>query len=306
MTTLGIGRQWYERKGAGSGERNVVVMTDVRHDLVSGRVVDRGRGSVVAPAHARASRSRTRIAAPSTARSAPATSPMTPPEIARTGPGAPGEPGWRVRVFPNLYPITDAHEVVVLSPDHDRTFGDLSDDAAAEVFTVLRDRVRAHLDAGLPFATAIVNQGRAAGASIAHPHAQVFGLDFVPPEVNAAIDRQLAAPDDLLDDDIAHARTTTTSCCADGEVTVWCPFASTSSLLVRVCHAEAGTTFRRRDRRRGRRHRDRDTRRARRRRPGDHESAVQPGRAHGTALVRRESPHVSACSRDSNRRPACS
>ena len=71
---------------------------------------------------------------------------------------------------------------------------------------MLRDRVRAHLDAGLPFAAAILNQGRAAGASIAHPHAQILGLDFVPPEVRAAIDRQLASPDDLLDDDIAGTR----------------------------------------------------------------------------------------------------
>ena len=145
-------------------------------------------------------------------------------------------------MFPNLYPITDTHEVVVLSPDHDRTFAQLSDDAAVEVFAVLRDRVAAHLEDGLPFATAIINQGRAAGASIAHPHAQVFGLDFVPPEVRAAIDRQLASPDDLLDDDIALAYDHELVV-SDGEVTVWCPFASTSALLVRVCHEEAGTTF---------------------------------------------------------------
>jgi UDPglucose--hexose-1-phosphate uridylyltransferase len=167
---------------------------------------------------------------------------MTPPEILRTGDGAPGEPGWRVRVFPNLYPITETHEVVVLSPDHHRTFAQLSDDEAAEVFTVLRDRVRAHLDAGRPFATAVINQGRAAGASIAHPHAQVFGLDFVPPDVRAAIDRQLATPDDLLDEDIADAHDHQLVL-TDGAVTVWCPFASTSALLVRACHAEAGTTF---------------------------------------------------------------
>ena len=29
----------------------------------------------------------------------------------------------------------------------------------------------------------------------------------------------------------------------NGEVTVWCPFASTSALLVRVCHEEVGATF---------------------------------------------------------------
>jgi UDPglucose--hexose-1-phosphate uridylyltransferase len=130
----------------------------------------------------------------------------------------------------------------VLSPDHGRTFADLSDDAATEVVSVLRDRVRLHLDAGLPFCTAIINQGRTAGASIAHPHAQVFGLGFVPPDVAAAIDRQLAAPDDLLEDDIADARDRELVL-ADGEVATWCPFASTSPLLVRLCHADPGATF---------------------------------------------------------------
>jgi galactose-1-phosphate uridylyltransferase len=57
-----------------------------------------------------------------------------------------------VRVFPNLYPIvggpdagtgaTGAHEVATLSPDHDRAFGELTHDEAAEVVTVLRDRAR--------------------------------------------------------------------------------------------------------------------------------------------------------------------
>ena len=30
---------------------------------------------------------------------------------------------------------------------------------------------------------------------------------------------------------------------ADGEVATWCPFASTSPLLVRLCHADPGATF---------------------------------------------------------------
>ena len=46
--------------------------------------------------------------------------------------------------------------------------------------TVLRDRVRTHLAAGHAFAFAILNHLRGAGASIAHPHAQVFALDLVP------------------------------------------------------------------------------------------------------------------------------
>ena len=216
-------------------------MNDVRHDPVTGRVVIMAAGRATRP-HTLAQAQPDEDRGPESCPFCPGHESQTPPEILRTGEGAAGEPGWRVRVFPNLYPITDAHEVVVLSPDHYRTFADLSDDAAAEVFMVLRDRVRVHLDAGLPFCTAIINHGRAAGASIAHPHAQVFGLGFVPPDVAAAIDRQLAAPDDLLEDDIADARDRDLVL-ADGEVATWCPFASTSPLLARVCHADPGATF---------------------------------------------------------------
>ena len=93
-----------------------------------------------------------------------------------------------VRAFPNLYPIVDAHEVVVLSPDHDRSFADLDDTQAAAVFTPPpRPRARADLEAGHEYGVAIVNHLRGAGASIAHPHAQVFALDVVPRAVEDAL-----------------------------------------------------------------------------------------------------------------------
>ncbi len=224
-------------------------MTELRHDPVSGRIVIVAAGRAARP-HTLVQGRRDEDQGTERCPFCPGHESRTPPEIARTGSGGPGEPGWRVRVLPNLYPITGpssgpssgAHEVVVLSPDHHRSFAQLSDDESAEVFTMLRDRVRAHLDAGLAYSGAILNEGRAAGASIAHPHAQVFGLDFVPPEVAAAIDRQLGAPDDLLDDDIARAHDHELVL-ADGAVTVWCPFASTAPLLLRICHADAGTRF---------------------------------------------------------------
>ena len=59
-------------------------MTDVRHDLVSGRVVIVAADRATRP-HTLVQPVPTRIAAPSAARSAPGTSPMTPPEILRTG-----------------------------------------------------------------------------------------------------------------------------------------------------------------------------------------------------------------------------
>ncbi|MEY3362065.1 MAG: Galactose-phosphate uridylyltransferase, partial [Actinomycetota bacterium] len=137
----------------------------------------------------------------------------TPPEVLRTGTGAPGAPGWRVRVVPNLYPVvggigarpgaTGAHEVVILSPDHDAPLGALPDPGAIEVLTVLRDRVRFHLAAGRAHVQPLINHGRAAGASIAHPHAQIIAVDLVPPLVLARGERAGALGADPIDLDLA-------------------------------------------------------------------------------------------------------
>ena len=174
---------------------------------------------------------------------------MTPPEVARTGSGAAGEPGWRTRVFPNLYPIvggpdatdgtTGAHEVIVLSPDHWRSFGQLDDASAVEVLSVLRDRVRALLDDGHAFACAFLNHGRGAGASIAHPHGQVVALDFVPPDVDSDVERFADAhPDQVMEDAADGAAILERS-----PVLAWAPRASTSPYLVRVADPRSGARF---------------------------------------------------------------
>jgi UDPglucose--hexose-1-phosphate uridylyltransferase len=164
----------------------------------------------------------------------------TPPEVARVGGGSPNGPGWMIRAFPNLYPIVDAHEVVVLSPDHDRSFADLGDDEAMAVVRLLRDRVRTFVDDGHPFGFAIVNHLREAGASIAHPHAQVFALEVVPRAVEESLTRVEASGVDLVEVDRAGEDLVVAQ---HGEVTAWCPRASTSKYLVRVSHAEAGECF---------------------------------------------------------------
>src|SRR5262245_28900334 len=180
-------------------------MADLRHDAVTGRAVlvaavraDRPHAFV----SAEPDQVRSQVACPF----CPGNEAMTPPELARTGSGTGSSTGWRARAFPNLYPITDSHEVIVLSPDHDRSFAQLDDDAAVEVVRVLRDRVRVRVDDGLPYAVAFVNHRRAAGASIAHPHAQVVGLDFVPPGVETIRRRQEGSSTDLVDADLACAR----------------------------------------------------------------------------------------------------
>jgi UDPglucose--hexose-1-phosphate uridylyltransferase len=223
--------------------------SELRHDRLGGRTVIVAAG--------RAARPHQFTTAPDETRTGdcpfcPGHEESTPPEIARTGDGAPGTPGWRVRVFPNLFPIvggdagpgtTGAHEVVALSPDHAASLGQLDDASAAEVFLVLRDRVRAHLVAGHAYALALVNHRRAAGASIAHPHAQVLALDFVPPAVEAGVARFAAAGDDLVLLDAHAGSPLLDDAAAIPGVLAWSPHAASSPALVRVAHTGAGPDF---------------------------------------------------------------
>ncbi len=116
------------------------------------------------------------------------------------------EGGWLVRVVPNLFPafsgtepmavdhlgpvFTQApasgiHEVLVLSPSHDETWADLSDQHAALVMAAIRDRTAEHAAVpGLRYSQVIVNAGREAGASLVHPHGQLLAMSFVPREIS--------------------------------------------------------------------------------------------------------------------------
>jgi UDPglucose--hexose-1-phosphate uridylyltransferase len=176
---------------------------------------------------------------------------MTPPEVYRTGEGEPDTPGWRTRVVPNLYPIvggadagpgaTGAHEVVVLSPSHTESFAQLDERQAIEVFRVLRDRARHHLDAGHTFVQIAINHGRAAGASIEHPHAQLVALDLVPPAVTHAVERFETARHDLVVADIDEAGDALRV--VDGPVAAWCPRASSTPYELRLASRAPGGRF---------------------------------------------------------------
>lgn len=100
----------------------------------------------------------------------------TPPETL-----AIGEP-WRVRVVPNLYPAFERQEVVVHAPEHIRSFAELDDEQAGLVAEAWRRRREAE-PAG--YLHAIVNEGKAAGGSLAHSHSQLVWLAGPPPAVTA-------------------------------------------------------------------------------------------------------------------------
>jgi UDPglucose--hexose-1-phosphate uridylyltransferase len=135
---------------------------------------------------------------------------QTPPELfaLRDGGGdaAPNTPGWRVRVLPNRFPALTAdsvapaphanrdlfwagaargaHEVIVNAPDPVACLAELPAEQVAAAVEVWRERMRVHADAA--YVHVSVNERPEAGASIAHTHAQLYALDFVP----AAIARE--------------------------------------------------------------------------------------------------------------------
>lgn len=130
----------------------------------------------------------------------------TPPELhaVRAGGGPADTPGWSVRVVPNLYPALDeaspkpapfanqdlftavaargAHEVIVNAPDPVSSLADLRREQVVGAVAVWRERIRVHA-AQSAHVHLIVNERREAGASLAHTHAQLYALDFVPAAV---------------------------------------------------------------------------------------------------------------------------
>lgn len=96
---------------------------------------------------------------------------MTPPEVFRIGKGEPDSVGWEVRVVPNLYPITDIHEVVIHSKDHEKDMEDLSSEQNFKIFSAFRQRFNFHKKHGQVLI--FTNHGQGTGASQIHPHSQI-------------------------------------------------------------------------------------------------------------------------------------
>ena len=118
----------------------------------------------------------------------------TPPEtlaLGRADGAAADAVGWTVRVVPNLYPALARQEVVVHSPRHVRTFAELADEEVRATAQAWRERAAA---AGPPYVHAMINEGRFAGASLAHSHSQLAWFGSAPP----AVEREEDALEELL------------------------------------------------------------------------------------------------------------
>jgi len=136
---------------------------------------------------------------------------MTPPEVLsyRQNGGAPNAPGWEVRVVPNKFPALQvegsldregeglfdrmngigAHEVIIETPDHDRSLALMSEPELERVLWAFRERMLdLKQDHRLRYILVFKNQGAAAGATLEHPHSQLIALPIVPDFVREEID----------------------------------------------------------------------------------------------------------------------
>jgi UDPglucose--hexose-1-phosphate uridylyltransferase len=134
----------------------------------------------------------------------------TPPELlAYRNNGGRDEPGWRVRVIPNKFPVLGiegdlnrqgegmydkmngigAHEVIVETPDHSASLSNMPEKQIEEVFWAFKERVcDLKKDRRFRYIMLFRNHGEPAGASLEHPHSQLIALPVIPDAVREEIE----------------------------------------------------------------------------------------------------------------------
>ncbi|MCZ4496449.1 MAG: hypothetical protein JWM25_1032 [Thermoleophilia bacterium] len=104
---------------------------------------------------------------------------MTPSETgriaARDGDARGALAEWAARSFPNTFPLTDPHEIVVPTPRHVTSWRELTLPELQDAIVLILRRRAALVRDGF-YVHVFVNDGVAAGASLAHAHAQLVVL----------------------------------------------------------------------------------------------------------------------------------
>lgn len=112
---------------------------------------------------------------------------------------------YTVKAFPNRWPPMpdDRCEIVLYTPDHEASFGSLPVEQARQVIDLWADRTAA-LGArdDVDYVLVFENRGPEVGATIPHPHGQIYAYDEVPPVPRRELDRPCALcdapPDELV------------------------------------------------------------------------------------------------------------
>jgi len=95
----------------------------------------------------------------------------TPPEVFRIGEGEKDKKGWKIRVVPNKFNITEVHEVIIHSTDHNKNVEELELSQIENIIKTYINRFNALKEKGKVFIFS--NQSLVSGASLVHSHSQV-------------------------------------------------------------------------------------------------------------------------------------
>ncbi|MBL8753835.1 MAG: DUF4921 family protein [Planctomycetes bacterium] len=163
------------------------------------RVIDptTGRPILMAPLRQKRPMHTTGAGSPSACPFCPGNEAETPPEVdaVRTAESRADAPGWSARAFPNKFPACTHHEVVAEGARHHEQPADLDVTAWRVCLDLWQRRVRAiERRPGVACAFLFKNVGALAGASIAHNHSQLLGLDDLPPRLQLEVTTAHALP----------------------------------------------------------------------------------------------------------------
>jgi UDPglucose--hexose-1-phosphate uridylyltransferase len=136
-----------------------------------------------------------------------------------------------VRAFPNRWPpFAPAHgaaEVVLYSPDHDASLASIGVEGARRVVDLWAERTdallaRPRIESVLVFE----NRGEEVGATIPHPHGQIYAFPFVPPVLRREAEVAATHGCPLCDEVPREAAAAERVVFDDGHWLAWVPYAS--------------------------------------------------------------------------------
>jgi UDPglucose--hexose-1-phosphate uridylyltransferase len=132
-------------------------------------------------------------------------------------------------------PARGAAEIVLFSPDHDASLATIGVEGVMRVIDLWVERTEALLARPeIEYVLVFENRGAEVGATIHHPHGQIYGYPFVPPaparEIANVAERGCPVCAELASEAADPARVVFD----DGEWLAWVPFASSSSYGLRI------------------------------------------------------------------------
>lgn len=126
---------------------------------------------------------------------------LTPAEITRIEKNG----KWKARVFQNKFAAVNhegnpqiqthnkyytfasaygSHELIVETPDHEKTLAHLSEEDIADILRLYAGRIEVlSKEPNIKYVSVFKNWGEEAGASIVHSHSQIISLNMIPPAI---------------------------------------------------------------------------------------------------------------------------